>query len=271
MHALKRIARRAIKAMLKPLSDRWVYTARSGLAKGMRIKGGFLFLPKPLPKEATLLEEIAPELRGKVVYDIGANVGLTTLFFARCVGQEGLVIAFEPVSDVAWRLRENVRINRLRNVRIYEVALGDQETQSAIHFTPEASGIATFRHDMAQQYHREYRLQACLVEVVRLDTIVRRESLPLPHFIKIDVEGFEYQVLQGAQGVIEQSHPQIFLELHGSSVEDCRQMWGTIYRFLSEHGYSIISPAKNPITEANLLEEGNLWYCRYISSSVGYD
>lgn len=151
---LQRVFKRVLKAVLKPLSERWVYTARSGLAKGMRIKGGFLFLPKPMPKEAPLLEVIAPSLTGKVVYDIGANIGVTTLFFARCVGESGLVVAFEPVPPTAKRLRENVRINRLTNVRIYEVALGDSEGQAEIGYTEEASGIATLRRDIAQGYRR---------------------------------------------------------------------------------------------------------------------
>lgn len=111
-----------IKTALRPISDRWVYTARSGLAKGMKLRGGFSFLPRPMPKEAPTLFKIADSLRGGVVYDIGANLGITTLFFARCVGENGSVIAFEPVAPIAERLKENLRLNQVRNVRLYEVA-----------------------------------------------------------------------------------------------------------------------------------------------------
>ncbi len=156
MQPLKRLVKRAIKWVLRPLSDRWVYTVRSGLVKGMKLRGGFAFLPRrAVPKEERFLLSIAESMHGWVVYDIGANVGITTLFFARCVGQEGLVTAFEPVPLTAQRLRENVRINRLHNVRIYEVALGDRDMQGEIYFMPEASGAATLRPDIAQRYRQE--------------------------------------------------------------------------------------------------------------------
>ena len=265
---LQQFLKGALKAVLKPLAERWVYIARSGLVKGMRIKGGFLFLPKPMPKEAPLLEAIAPSLTGKVVYDIGANIGVTTLFFARWVGESGLVVAFEPVPPTAKRLRENVRINHLTNVRIYEVALGDSEGQAEISYTEEASGIATLRRDIAQGYRRTYRLQSFQIPVMPLDTLVSRERLPLPHFIKLDVEGFEWRVLQGAQSVFQQTRPALFMELHGASREERAQTWLQIYRFLEQHGYRMVSVNRKPITPDNFLDEGNLWYCVPEQTSV---
>lgn len=261
MHALKRLAKHLAKSALKPLSDRWVYTMRGGLAKGMRLKGGFLFLPKPTPKEAPLLEAIAPHLRGKVVYDIGANIGITTLFFAKHVGEEGLVVAFEPVPPTAQRLQENVRINRLQNVRIYAVALGNVAGQAEICYAEDASGIATLRKDMAQGYQREYQMQTFTVEVVPLDALVEREHLPAPDFIKIDVEGFEYQVLQGARALIERARPSLFMELHGASHEERAETWKQIYEFLTARGYHIETVDGVSITPQNLLSHGNLWYC----------
>lgn len=267
MHALRRLAKHLAKSALKPLSDRWVYTMRGGLAKGMRLKGGFLFLPKPTPKEAPLLEAIAPHLRGKVVYDIGANIGITTLFFAKHVGEEGLVVAFEPVPPTAQRLQENVHINRLQNVRIYPVALGDEAGQAEICYAEDASGIATLRKDMAQGYQREYRMQTFTVEVVPLDSLVEREHLPAPDFIKLDVEGFEYQVLQGAHRLIERARPALFMELHGASHEERAETWRKIYDLLTKLGYHITTAEGTPITLTTLFKHGNLWYCE-IGDSV---
>ncbi|GIV05871.1 MAG: hypothetical protein KatS3mg016_1446 [Fimbriimonadales bacterium] len=251
----------ALKQMLSPLSSRWVYTARSGLAKGMRIKGGFLFLPKPIPKESAVLEAIAPSLTGKVVYDIGANIGITTLFFARAVGEQGLVVAFEPVPPTAQRLRDNVQINRLDNVRVYELALGDEEAQAEISYAAEASGIATLRQDLTLHYQKNYYMQSFQIEVVPLDVLLKREQLPLPDFIKMDVEGFEWQVLRGAQKILKEAHPQLFLELHGASREERYQTWLQIYQYLTQLGYAIVSVNQQPITPNNLLDEGNLWFC----------
>lgn len=253
MKQMKRWLREVSKSALKPLSDRWVYTARSGLAKGMRLRGGFQFLPKPTPKESVLLEAIAPTLAGKVIYDIGANIGITTLFFARWAGAEGVVVAFEPVPPTAKRLKENLRINRLQNVRVYELALGNTTGQAEICYATDASGIATLRRDIAQGYRSEFRLQTFTVETVPLDVLVEREQLPLPHFLKIDVEGFEYQVLQGAQRLIEHARPALFLELHGVSVEERAITWRQIHELLSHYGYAITAVNGVAITAENLL------------------
>lgn len=266
MKQVKRWLKAVLKSALKPLSDRWVYTARGGLAKGMRLKGGFQFLPKPAPKESALLEAIAPTLAGKVTYDIGANIGITTLFFARWAGTAGTVVAFEPVPPTAKRLKENLRINRLQNVRVYELALGNSEGHAEICYAPEASGIATLRKDMAQGYQKEYRMQTFSVEVVPLDVLVEREQLPLPNFVKIDVEGFEYQVLQGAQRLIEHARPAMFLELHGASAEERARTWRQIHDLLSHYGYAITAVNGVAITAENLLNHGNLWYCTSVQS-----
>lgn len=261
MQQAKRLIKAIVKSILKPFSERWVYTARSGLAKGMRVKGGFLFLPKPTPKEAPLLEAIAPSLRGKVVYDIGANIGITTLFFAKHTGDGGLVVAFEPVPPTAKRLQENVHLNRLQNVRVYTLALGEAEGTAEICYAAEAPGIATLRQDIAQGYRKEYRMQTFIVEVVPLDRLIERELLPDPHFIKLDVEGYEYQVLLGARSVIERTRPALFMELHGSSRQERAETWKHIYEFLTERSYHIEAVDKTTITLENLLDHGNLWYC----------
>jgi FkbM family methyltransferase len=225
----------------------------------MRVRGGFLFLPKPSPKEMPLLEHAARYLAGKVAYDVGANIGLVTLFLARCVGKNGLVVAFEPTPPNAERLMENVRLNTLQNVRVYQKALGDTETTTTIVYHPDASGIATLRKDLARQYQKLYALHEFQTEVVPLDALVARESLPLPDFLKIDIEGYEYPMLLGARETIRQARPIIFVELHGSSPEDRMQNYHAVYNFLEERNYCVFASDRTPISAANLLDHGNCW------------
>jgi len=251
--------RRLIKHFMRPLSDRWVYTVRSGPARGMRVRGGFLFLPKPPEKEMPLLEYAAPYLLGKVAYDVGANIGLVTLFLARSVGEQGLVIAFEPTPPNAERLMENVQLNKLSNVRLYRVALGDTEAVIKIAHCPDSPGIATLREDLAQGYRRRYSLQEFQVEVVPLDTLVARESLPFPDFLKIDIEGYEYPMLLGARETIRRARPIIFVEVHSSSEADRVQSWNAVYDFLAGMNYSVFSADRTLLDKANLLNHGNCW------------
>jgi FkbM family methyltransferase len=251
--------RRLIKHFMRPLSDRWVYTVRSGPARGMRVRGGFLFLPKPPPKEMPLLEHVAQYLPGKVAYDVGANIGLVTLFLARCVGEKGLVIAFEPTPLNADRLMENVRLNKLQHVRVYQKALGDTETVTTIVYTPDASGIATLREDLAQRYRKQYVLHDFQVEVVPLDTLVESESLPLPDFLKIDIEGYEYPMLLGARQTIQRARPMIFVELHGNTPEGWKQNYEAVYKFLDGMNYRLFAADRMPINSENLHDHGNCW------------
>lgn len=259
---LTRSIKRFIKAVLSPLSNRWVYTARRGLARGMKVKGGYLFIPKHAKEDA--MWALSGMLRDQVVYDVGANIGVTTLFFAREVGEKGLVVAFEPVPENLKRLKDNVAVNHLQNVRVYEVALGDTEDTVEISFSPDSVGIATLRSDVAQRYHGRYRMYKVSIKVLPLDLLLERENLPPPNLIKIDVEGYEYSVLQGARRTIEQYKPRLLVEIHGANRDDAMRNAKEIYTLLNDLGYEIFSmvPNNTRLTLENLATvRGNLWDC----------
>src|SRR5713226_753374 len=83
--------------------------------------------------EKKLLRRLCQEVRpGDVVYDIGANFGLYTLALAKAVGKDGCVIGFEPESGGFQLCRQNVTLNSLRNVRLFDRALGNEEREAAL-------------------------------------------------------------------------------------------------------------------------------------------
>lgn len=191
-------AKSLIKRVLRPLSSRWIYTARRGLTKGMRRRGGFDFLPWRKPfKEEELLYFLAPQMQGKVVFDIGANIGLVTLFFARHVGNEGRVVAFEPIPYLYKWLCEHVRLNQLKNVTCLQIALGAEKEQKQIYYSRDRLGIGTLDPQIADRYKGKLTTESTQVAVMPLDECIYEYHLPEPNLIKIDVEGFEFQVLQG--------------------------------------------------------------------------
>src|SRR3990172_8560806 len=84
-------------AIFKSLLKNHVYTVRYGIAKGLKVRGGFGFLPSVVIN--TSLEEeflMGLDLRGHTVYDIGGYWGAFTIFFAKAVGRTGRVVTFEP-------------------------------------------------------------------------------------------------------------------------------------------------------------------------------
>jgi FkbM family methyltransferase len=134
---------------------------------------------------------------GMTVVDVGANIGYYLLLFQQSVGPSGRIICIEPSIENLPELRKNIEMNRFENVVLNEVALGAADGEIGLHAGVN-SGIA----DSSSAAH--------IVPIRRLDSLVN-ERVDL---LKIDVEGYEGQVLDGARQLIENQRPVIFLELH---------------------------------------------------------
>jgi FkbM family methyltransferase len=183
------------------------------------------------------LQEVRP---GDVVYDVGANIGIYTAFLARAVGKAGVVVAFEPEGRCFARCLENLALNSLRNVRLFDCALGNQEQE--IELVVDEAAASGVHHVLGgADGNVAARLQPA--RMVPGDFLVARESLPVPNVVKIDVEGFEEEVLLGLSGTL--AHPQcrlVLCEIH-FAVLDQRGRWdapGRMIRFLQRCGFSSI-------------------------------
>ncbi len=143
---------------------------------------------------------------GNVVYDIGSNVGQYTIPLAKAVGKCGQVISFEPELENFERLQENVRLNSLGNVRVFRKALGDRSGEGILYSHGSVSNLRQQHVDDSSQH---------VVEVVTGDAFQQTENSPQPQVIKIDVEGYEYAVLQGLRNTL--AHPGcelVICEIH---------------------------------------------------------
>jgi FkbM family methyltransferase len=129
----------------------------------------------------------------RVALDIGANVGLWGRDL--CAGFEH-VIAFEPVEDFRNCLQKNVVSERLE---IRSVALGNENTRAVMNITEGNSGHS---HIDPESFGSGD------TEVVTLDSL----ALPVVDYIKVDCEGFEYRVLQGAEQTIRRCRPIVVIE-----------------------------------------------------------
>lgn len=224
-------ARAAKRIVAQALRDR-TYTVRRGPAKGLRRKGGFGWVPEVLwrsTQEHRFLRSL--RLEGLTVYDVGAFEGAVTLFLSRAVGDSGHVVAFEPNPTNAARLRENVAINRLENVEIRQVAIGKEAGTATLAFTPREGGCGTLTP-------ADDRQRAIDVSVETLDRLVG-DGLPPPSFMKIDVEGLECDLLEGARATLVEHAPRLMIELHGYELADRRANAERVLGILSAFGYSI--------------------------------
>jgi FkbM family methyltransferase len=155
--------------------------------------------------------------KGRVVFDIGANAGYYTLLASVLVGPHGRVFAFEPVTQNLHNICGHLRLNGTSNVTLIEAAVA------------EYAGDARFDSG-ANLSTGHLAVDGCMtVKAVKLDDMVRRgEALP-PDCLKIDVEGAELQVLRGAQSLLADRHPIIFLATHSQELHrECCELLGCL-------------------------------------------
>lgn len=183
--------------------------------------------------EERLLENL--DLDGKVVYDVGAHAGAYSLFFSRRVGPRGRVIAFEPQAASFAKLARNLQDNHIGNVMPLRLALGDEAGTRAIYMLP---GMATTA-SLATEARTPLRRAAGETRIERLDALIAELSLPLPEFLKIDVEGMEVEVLQGALAMLARQRPALLIEAHGASRRHKAERVRQIAHLLLPLGYDL--------------------------------
>lgn len=247
------------------LFDNLTYTVQSGLLCGMRRRGGLGWAPAFLAggvqtKEHEFWKSL--DLRGKVVYDVGAFQGLLTLFFARQAQQ---VISYEPNPHNRKRLEENVALNGLYNVLIRPVGIGSSERNLRMIYNPLMPGGASVEQGIGEHLLNDSKAIVTDIPVTTLDAELNEYALPAPALIKIDIEGHELDALNGARETLLKYRPDLFLEMHGETMNQKKKKVAAIVSYLEEIGYSDIrhveSGALISLTNSSAAAEGHL-YCR---------
>ena len=166
-----------------------------------------------------------PNLAGAIIWDIGAHVGYHTLGFARLVGTEGRVVAFEPSPANRERLALHVKNNPVLQSRITvrPEALSSNDGDTTLYMGSSLEGGDTsgsFIEEAQTPLERSayHGFISVPVRQTRGDTLVEKGLIPSPDFMKIDVEGAEFEVLAGCMKLIESKHPVLFIEVHNVTV-----------------------------------------------------
>lgn len=161
-----------------------------------------IFLHGGLPHESGLMEIMSRFLKPHdVFYDIGANHGYYTSLFSEPAYGLAQVVAFEPNPWLAKRIKRNVASRS--NVVVMAVGLSAQESSELLNYDARRSDTANFRPG-SQGISVEARLST-------LDTLLQQGQIRPANVVKIDVEGFEYKVLQGYT-LRDEHQPAIFME-----------------------------------------------------------
>lgn len=205
--------------------------------------------------EMLYFDQFEPETRcfldaylrsGDVFLDIGANVGLYTVAAARIVGLGGEVHAFEPCSQTFSRLEENVRLNALRNVSCHRLALSETNAEAQL-------SIAKDGFDAWNSLGKPYMGEDGGSETVRtvtLDSFVDQHRLAgRITVMKVDVEGWENQVLHGAETLLSAKDvPVLCVEFTEQAAQLAGSSCAALYQTLERLGFQMFTVGDSPDT-----------------------
>jgi FkbM family methyltransferase len=150
--------------------------------------------------------------RGMAVLDVGANLGWFTVHLSLLVGADGRVDAFEPRSDLLDLLTKTIAENRLTNVTTHNFALGSQNSHGQVIWSA---------HDVNPGGTHLVLSDLATPDIITQPVLVKTLDSCISHridFIKIDVEGSELLVFEGAQRILSKDRPVILVEINPSNL-----------------------------------------------------
>jgi FkbM family methyltransferase len=175
---------------------------------------------------------------GMVVVDAGANEGFYTIFMAKRVSADGLVVAVEPSPRERARLLHNLAINGLGNVRVVDKGLAAERGRAVLHIADsEHNGQNTLGTFIYPGVGKQSDLEIDLEPLDETIEAVARRPIDL---IKMDVEGAELRVLQGARRILEEDAPLILFEVLDNALRAQGASAETLINFLRAKGYAIL-------------------------------
>ena len=184
---------------------------------------------------------------GDVCVDAGAHIGYFTLLASKLVGPLGCVYALEPEPVTFEALCANLELNAARNVLPLRVAAGSQDGQELLYPAPAGnSGSAALARRWGAFDPESEASKPRMVVVRSISTIVDPAELPRLRLVKIDVEGFELEVLRDLAGIFAAGYrPALLVEVHGD-VARAVGNWSSEVR--RQHGlltYRLVAPASS--------------------------
>jgi len=160
--------------------------------------------------------------KGDVFLDVGAHIGKYAVPIAKIVGENGLVIAVEPHPTNYKTLLENIRLNGLKNVIALNIAAWSENRKMTL-FIGDKPGHHSAKKDFGRG--------SIIVKAKALDNVLNELKVERVNWIKIDVEGAEFEVLNGLQNTLRKHRPTLIVEIskEQNKIED----------FISKLGYTL--------------------------------
>ena len=200
----------------------------SGISKFLMIHGKREPLTVDYLMDSNLLSE------GDVVLDIGANIGYYALLESKLIGETGEVYAVEPIKNNLNNLKRNIKLNEFKNIKTYNLAMGDKDNEE-VEIYMRSHGNLSSLTSLPSNY-------GDVVSVERV--LMSKKELPHPpKYIRMDVEGYEGNILEGMQNTLS-SRPCLQIEFHPTILTNGQKE--RVCAILREKGYDKVVITANP-------------------------
>src|SRR5919112_4622154 len=185
--------------------------------------------------EDDIIKRFTPK-EGDIVIDIGAHIGLYTIISSKRVGANGKVVAIEANPSNFEMLNRNIKLNQLTNIISLNNAVYSKETKIKLYLPGEELGHTIYNTVMSDRAKNEDKFVE--VSANTLDYFLQLKGIMEVNWVKIDVEGAEFEVLKGATNVLSKSKDiALLIEIHNLS--GGTNLYRPILEFLRLYNFKI--------------------------------
>jgi FkbM family methyltransferase len=179
--------------------------------------------------------------------DVGANIGYFTLIAAALVGSEGKVIAFEPSHQAHSMLESTINFNQIKNITAVQAGLSDSSSNLQLFIPPASHG----NHSPSLVFADGWK--PINVEVFRLDKYLADNLIDCIDLIKIDVEGFEPNVIRGMSSFLKDKKVKaILIEFNQYWLNENNSSSRKLYDEIIDYGFNPVSPLNENLNLQNI-------------------
>lgn len=195
------------------------------------------------PAETELIKKEVK--KGDIVIDIGAHIGYFTLLFAKLVGKNGKVFAFEPDPTNFAILKKNIELNGYKNVTLVQKAVSDKIGKTNLHLSEDNDGDHTI-------YDKKDNRPSIVVSVTRLDDYFKNKKDKI-NFIKVDTEGVELKVIKGMPDLLKKNkNIKILTEFWANGIKKAGIEPKEILNVLIKKNFKIYQVNEQNIKQVNI-------------------
>ncbi|MGY5142912.1 MAG: FkbM family methyltransferase [Candidatus Nitrosopumilus sp. bin_32a] len=186
------------------------------------------------PLSTKLFEEFLKP--GMVCMDVGSNIGYYVCLESKIIGKEGKIIAIEPSPLNFKYLQKNVELQEKSNIELYNFACGDKDGEINFSVSNRSNWSRVVSDDLVDA-PPDAIIETVTIPIKKIDSFIDEKLIDKLDFVRMDVEGYEKNILQGMKQSLQKFKPLIQLEMHLFIMgEDAT---GSLFDFFSDLGYRV--------------------------------